>query len=143
MRKSLFFLPFCLTLFAVALTGCGGGGGGGGGGGDSAAAPIPVGGAGDTQSQYVVVRYDYTGDGNADVLTLDPANEPFTVVEALAGTADGGSVDATTALSGQTIDPAISDALLAFLAGSLEVASETELDAVDSLGNSVTLTVYE
>lgn len=141
MRKYLSFLPVCLCLAAVALSGCGGGGGGGGGD-DTAAIPAP-GGSGDTQSQYVVVRYDHTGDGNADVLTLDPANEPFTVVEALAGTADGGSVDATPSLTGQAIDPAISDALSAFLADSLEVASETELDAIDSLGNSVTLTVYE
>jgi hypothetical protein len=91
----------------------------------------------------VVVRFDQDGDGYPDLLTLDRTETPFTVVEALRGTADGGTVDATGALAGRTIDPAVSDTLAAYLAESIEVASEQELVAVDSQGSSVTLTVYE
>lgn len=133
-----------LALLAVGLLGCGGGGGGGGGS-DPGVNPPPGGGGTDEllQGEYVVVRFDQDADGYPDLLTLDKAKTPFTVVEALRGTADGGSVDATVALAGDEIDSALSEALAAFLAESIDIASEQELVANDSQGNPVTLTVYE
>jgi hypothetical protein len=135
---------FLLAFLSAALFGCGGGGGGGGGS-DIAVNP-PPGGAGDTTvppGEYVVVRYDQDADGNPDLLTLDKTETPFTVVEALAGTDDGGSVVVTEKLGGRPIDPAISDALASYLAESLEVASETDLEVVDSSGSEISITVFE
>lgn len=131
-----------LALLAVGLVSCGGGGGGGGGS-DSGVNPPPGGGTTSLQGEYVVVQFDQDADGYPDLLTLDKANTPFTVVEALRGTADGGTVDATATLAGVEIDPAVSETLAAFLAESFDVASERELTATDSQGSSVTLTVYE
>jgi hypothetical protein len=142
MKRDRALGTFVLALVCAGLLGCGGGGGGG----SDPETTLPPGGGGDggtPPGEYVVVRYDHDGDGNPDLLTLDRTESPLVVVEALRGTDDGGSVDATKDLAGQTLDPSVSEALSAYLAESFDIASETELDAVDALGNRVTLTVFE
>jgi len=125
-----------LFLALAALAACGG---------SDAVIQSPIG--GDViplaQEQQVVVRYDYDGDGNPDHLTLDTTKTPYTIVEALGGTAAGVPLDMTGALKDQPIDSAISDALATYMAGSLGVASEVALDVTDTGGRELTVTIYE
>ncbi|MHC4492528.1 MAG: hypothetical protein ACYTDU_12980 [Planctomycetota bacterium] len=93
--------------------------------------------------ERLVVQMDYNGDDAPDVLTLDTSEAPFTVVEALQGTAGGVPVDVTDVLGGQTIDPEISRALAEYLATSFSVATRTELDVRDANDQLVTLVIFE
>jgi len=127
-------LPVALALLSAAcLAGCGKGGGGVSG----------ASGAAGTTGEQVVVAFDFNTDGWGDVLTLDFSTAPARIVTALQGDASGGYVDATAQLKGQAIDGKLSDAIAAYVAGSLEVASGTDLETVDSAGREITVTVYE
>ncbi len=138
-----------VTCVAVALlfAACGGGGGGG-----TAALPVgstPIadgggsgGGAVEPEAQLVVVRYDYDGDDQADVLTLDKSESPMVIVEALKGTATGDVVDATSDWAGQTIDSAISEAVNSHLVITFSVAEKTDVSVTDTQGNDTTVTIF-
>jgi len=129
------------TALLLAAVGCGGGGGGGGG----AAGPSGSTGAPQSASEddQIVVGYDFNQDQQLDVLTLDSTTSPFRIVSAFEGTSGGGFVDATAQRAGQAIDASISDALATYLAGSIALGEDTEIDVVDSAGRDVTVTVYE
>jgi hypothetical protein len=107
--------------------------------------PIVTGGSDVTSvaQERLVVQLDYNGDDAPDVLTLDTSETPFTVVEALEGSAGGVPVDVTDVLGGQTIDPEISRALAEYLANSFSVATRTELDVRDANDQVITLVIYE
>ena len=143
MTRTKIFMPLGLAALALALFACGGGGGGGGGDGGPTQAPEDVSPPAESGPQeLVVVRYDYDGDGDEDVLTLDKTTSPYTIVEALTGTATGEAVDATEALAGRPVDPAVSEALARYLAETVEIASEHELDVPTATGD-LTITVFE
>jgi len=93
--------------------------------------------------ERLVVQMDFNGDESPDVLTLDTSEAPFTVVEALQGTAGGVPVDVTDVLGGQAIDPEVSRALAEYLATSFSVATRTELDVRDTNDQLVTLVIFE
>lgn len=136
-RIPRFFGLLCLL---GALGACGGGGGGG----TAAVDPgTPPGGL-DTTSplEQVVVMYDVTGDDDPDLVTLDRTTEPFRIVEALVAT-DAGTVDRTDAMKGQPIDADVSRTLADWLAGSVDVASGTRLDVVETDGRETTVTIWE
>jgi hypothetical protein len=129
------FLPRnFLALLAAALAACGGG--------SDAVTPtgtiesVP-------QESQVVVRYDHNGDTLPDVLTLDTSRSPFRIVEVLEGTDSGDPVDRSAFLRDRPIEPAISGAVPSYLAESMQVASETDLDVTNLSGDSVTVTVFE
>jgi hypothetical protein len=122
------------ALWAVVLVGCTGGGGEVAGGAPVSTAP---------QSQEVVVRFDRNGDDEPDLVTLDATDENLKIVSALDGSAAGDPVDVTPVLQGTELDPEIVRSLKTYLANSLDVASETQLDVVDRNGNTVTITIYE
>jgi len=132
------------VVLAAALVGCGASG-------TTATVPTTttpptVSGGGDVASvaqERLVVQLDYNGDDAPDVLTLDTSKSPFTVVEALEGTAGGVPVDVTDVLSGQPIDPEISRALAEYLASSFSIATRTELDVRDANDQLITLVIYE
>ena len=107
--------------------------------------PIVTGGSDATSvaQERLVVQMDYNGDDAPDVLTLDTSETPFTVVEALEGSAGGDPVDVTDILGGQAIDPEISRALAEYLANSFSVATRTELDVRDAKDQVITLVIYE
>jgi hypothetical protein len=108
--------------------------------------PTDTGGGGQVASaaqDRLVVQMDYNGDDAPDVLTLDTSEAPFTIVEALEGTAGGDPVDVTDVLAGQAIDPEVSSALAEYLAGSFSVATRTELDVRDANDQLITLVIYE
>jgi len=93
--------------------------------------------------ERLVVQMDYNGDDAPDVLTLDTSETPFTIVEALEGSAGGDPVDVTDVLAGQTIDPEISRALAEYLVNSFSIATRTELDVRDANDQLITLVIYE
>jgi hypothetical protein len=131
----------CAVFIAAALGACGGGG---------AAAPAspgtnPAVGGTDSASPLdtLVVMYDVTGDGNPDVLTLDRTTDPYTIREAIVATDAGPSVDRTDQLKGTTIDPDVSRALADWMANTVDVASGSRLNVVDSAGRETTVTIYE
>jgi len=138
MRMKLALACALLALAALPLAACGGGGGPAPrvaptSGGVSPSAP---------STQLLVVRYDLNGDTNPDVLTLDTTEAPYTIVEALEGTADGDAVDATEAWKDRQIDPVLSEALAGYVAGSFEVTHETDLEVTID-GRPATVTVIE
>ena len=124
---------------ALLTAGCGGGG-------DITPSTAPGGPAGPIAQapakNLVVVRIDLDADGNPDLLTLDADQRPLAIVEALRGTPDGGSVDATAAFAGQQLAPEIDDALAKHLAESFDLDSETDLEVTVG-GEIVTVTVIE
>jgi len=93
-------------------------------------------------ASQVVVRLDWDQDGHTDVLTLDTSTNPLVVTDALRGTADGGGVDATAAWRGRSVGPVLNDTLQLYLARSMSVASQTDLDVV-LYGKHITVTVIE
>ncbi len=95
------------------------------------------------QESQVVVRYDLNGDSLPDMLTLDTTQEPFRIIEALEGTADGGARDLTNIMRDHAIDASVSQALANYLAQSLEAGRETELDVADVAGREFTVTIFE
>ncbi|MHC4848443.1 MAG: hypothetical protein ACYTEG_08315 [Planctomycetota bacterium] len=111
-------------LLAIGLPGCGGGADPGG----LSAEP-----------QTLVVQYDRDDDGELDWVTLDTTTQPFTVVEALQGTANGDPLDMTDLLAGTPIDPDLSLALADHLARSFAVGERTELEVL--LGGARRMTV--
>jgi hypothetical protein len=125
------------ALLVYLTGGCSGGGGGGGSSGGTGSM------AGAAEDDQVVVGYDHNNDQQLDVLTLDSTTSPFRIVTALEGTPAGGFVDRTAQRAGQAIDTSISDALAAYLASSIALVEDTEVDVVDSVGRDVTVTVYE
>jgi len=138
----------CVLMCAAAallFAACGGGGGGGG----SIDVPVvstPTPTTGDTtltEQQLVVVRYDFDGDDNPDVLTLDRTESPLTIVEALKGTATGDAVDVTASWAGQAIDSSISDAINSQLISTFSVGGETNVYVTDNLGHESTVTIFE
>ena len=128
-----------LVLAMVLLTACGGGGDGGAVLADTPSADTP---STAQQAHLVVVRYDHDADGHPDVLTLDAAARPMTIVEALLGMPEGDSIDGTETLAGQPIDLELSDVLASYLADSYAVGTETDLD-VALRGEPTTITVIE
>lgn len=132
MSWSSFPLAGALAL-AVASAGCGGGGSSS----PSGASSVPAG-----TPETVVAAYDFDADGDADVLTLDTGARPMRIVSALEGAATGDLIPAPTA-AGAPIDAGISDAIAAYLAGSFAIGAATEIEARDSAGNLVTVTIYE
>lgn len=108
-----------------------------------APAPIPSPVTSAPQAQEVVVRFDRNGDDQLDLLTLDTSDENLKIVSALDGSAVGDPVDVTAVLAGTELDPEIVRSLKTYLANSLEVASETQLDVVDQNGETVTITIFE
>ncbi len=108
-----------------------------------APAPIPPAVASVSQTQEVVVRFDRNGDDQLDLLTLDTSDENLKIVSALDGSAAGDPVDMTPVLAGTELDPEIVRSLKTYLANSLEVASETQLDVVDQNGETITITIFE
>ena len=123
-----------LCVCAVFLAACGGGGGSSNGG---PSGPVPV-----AQNEGgVVIRLDRNADGVADLVTLDTTT--FEITEALDGGAGGGSIDVTDLLKGTALDPAITEAVSNYLANSIDLASETQLELQDSKGNAVLVTVFE
>ena len=119
-------LSLCLLL-AVGLPACGGG--------DSAA----PGGSLSAEPQTMVVQYDRDDDGEPDWVTLDTTTQPFTVVEAMHGPANGDPLDMTDLLAGTAIDPDLSLALADHLARSFAIGERTELEVL--LGGTRRLTV--
>ena len=118
----------------VGLLACGGSSGGGA----TTGAPIAA-----APQNQLVVELDMNGDDVPDVLTLDTSAVPFRIVEAIQGVPNGSPFDATAAFAGQPIDAALSDALAKHLTDSLNVASRTELELIDSIGRTVPVTVFE
>ena len=140
------------ALCAAVLVGCTGGGGeavSAVAGGVAAPAPVPAPApipppvTSAPQTQEVVVRFDRNGDDQPDLLTLDTSDENLKIVSAFDGRAVGDPVDVTPVLAGTELDPEIVRSLKTYLANSLEVASETQLDVVDRNGNTVTITIFE
>ena len=123
------------ALAAFGLAACGGGGS------DAITSSAPT--SSEAQATPLVVEIDVTGDETPDVLTLDTTETPFRIVEAIQGVQNGKPIDATGLLAGQTIDPDLSEALAKHLADSLNVASRTELELVDSQGRTIPVTVFE
>jgi len=121
----------CL-FFAAVLAACTGGAG------DIAATTTPPPLAQADQGQ-VVVRLDINGDSDPDLLTVEPDG---TIVAALESTG-GDPVDTTDLRKGQQIDAKVAEAIAAYLSQSVELASETQLDVVDSKGATVSVTVFE
>jgi hypothetical protein len=119
-------------LAAALVPACGGGGGAAP---PVAAAPLA------REAGTVVVRFDATGDGHPDLLTVDTAAAPFAVVEALEGRADGGASDATAAWQGRALDPAVAEALAGHLAGPVG-DGPAEIEVVDQ-GRTFTVTVFD
>lgn len=145
MTKRNLFMPLGIAVLALTLFACGGGGGGGGGASDGGLTdePADITPPAETEPQeLVVVRYDHDGDGDQDLLTLDATQSPLTIVEALEGTDSGEAIDATAALAGTPVDPAVSEALTRYLADSVALASEHELDVATAAGD-ITITVFE
>ncbi len=141
------------ALCAAVLAGCTGGGDEvvtAVTGGVVAPAPVPAPAPSPTpppvtsvpQAQEVVVRFDRNGDGQLDLLTLDVTDD-LKIVSALDGSAVGDPIDVTPVLKGTELDPEIVRALKTYLANSLEIASETQLDVVDQNGATVTITIFE
>ncbi len=132
-------LGFFLTLgafWALGLaTGCGGGGS------SSSASTEDI--AAQSQENSVVVGYDHNGDGYLDMLTLDLGAEPLTILEALEGDGQGGYVDRTDALAGQAIDTALSASIKDYVASTIELGGQTELELTDTSGNSVLVVIYQ
>jgi len=110
----------------------------GGSGGGTAGAPVTS-----APQNQLVVELDMNGDNEPDILTLDTSETPFRILEAIQGVPNGEPLDATGAFAGQPIDAALSDALAKHLADSLNVASRTELELIDSIGRTVPVTVFE
>jgi hypothetical protein len=139
-------LMACVTA-ALLFAACGGGGGGGGGISTSpvGSTPTPDGpGTSEPEStQLVVVRYDYDGDENPDVLTLDSSESPMEIVEALKGTDTGDVVDVTTDWAGQKIDSAISDVVTSHLTFTFSVGDKTDVFVTDTQGHDATVTIFD
>ena len=133
-----------LVLAMLLLTACGGGGDGGAVLADTPSDDMPLDDTPSTaqQAHLVVVRYDHDADGHPDVMTLDAAARPMTIVEALLGMPEGDSIDGTETLAGQPIDLELSDVLASYLADSYAVGTETDLD-VALRGEPTTITVIE
>lgn len=128
------FLPLGLAAAAMVLVACSGGG---------SSSSRTAGVTSDiAEEEHVVVQYDEDQDGNLDVLTLDPAAEPLAIVAGLRGTDLGDLVEAPE-LEGKAVDGAIADALRDYLASSLELDAQTELEVTDSLGRQLTIVVFE
>ena len=121
-------------LCAVFVAACGGGGGDIVN--DVLSDPI----AQQPDPQQVVVSYDINNDEDPDTLTIDADG---TIVEALETTAGGATVDTTDIRKGEAIDPRIAEAIAAHLAASIDLASETRLDVVDSSGRTVNVRIFE
>ena len=127
MKRALLFL-------AAILAACTGGAG------DvvSTSTPPPL--ALDEQDQgQVVVSMDINGDDDPDLLTVE---RDGTIVAALESTG-GDPIDTTDLRKGQKIDAKVAEAIAAYLSSTVELASETRLDVVDSTGATVEVTVFE
>lgn len=111
-----------------------------GGGGADAVGPVTPTPQAQQPGQQVVVSYDINNDQHPDTLTIDADG---TIVEALESTGGADPVDTTDIRKGQKIDVRIAEAVAAHVAESVALASRTQLDVVDSNGNTVPVTVYE
>ncbi|MHC4956746.1 MAG: hypothetical protein ACYTGN_00125 [Planctomycetota bacterium] len=129
-------MRFASLLCIALLAACGGGTDAVVGPGDTA----PVVDEPAIQTQRVVVTFDVNGDERPDTLTIE---QDGTIVEAVESTDGGGPVDMTDVRKGEKIDGKIADAVAAHVARSIDLASETRLEIVDSNGRTVTVTVYE
>lgn len=87
----------------------------------------------------VVVRLDINGDDDPDLLTVETDG---TIVAALESTG-GDPIDTTDLRKGQRIDAKVAEAIAAYVSQSIELASETDLDVVDSTGTTITVTIFE
>ena len=100
--------------------------------------PPPL--ASEVQDQgQVVVRLDINGDDDPDLLTIETDG---TIVAALESTG-GDPIDTTDLRKGQRIDAKVAEAIAAYVSQSIELASETDLDVVDSTGATITVTIFE
>ena len=87
----------------------------------------------------IVVSMDINGDDDPDLLTVEADG---TIVAALESTG-GDPIDTTDLRKGQKIDAKVAEAIAAYLSNTVELASETRLDVVDSTGVTVSVTVFE
>ena len=117
-----------LLLSAALMAACSGGGV------DPVAVAPPL-----SLQEQVVVQLDINGDDDPDLLTVETDG---TIVAALESTG-GDPVDTTDLRKGHKIDPKVAEAIAAFVERSVELASETRLEVVDSAGLPVTVTVFE
>lgn len=93
----------------------------------------------DPDQGLVVVSLDINGDDDPDLLTVEPDG---TIVAALESTS-GDPIDTTDLRKGQKIDAKVAEAIAAYVSNTVELASETRLDVVDSTGATVSVTVFE
>lgn len=118
---------------ALALAACGGSGGSSASTTAPSAAPV-------VEEDQVVIQVDVDKDGDLDILTLDPSQDPFVIVEALEGDGAGGFVDRTQTSAPATLDPGLSNGLAAHRETSLEKGT---LLIIDSSGDEVLVEILD